>query len=73
MRGLCKLTDVDPLEYLADVLRQLTRPIRIHDLPKLLPAAWKAAPLSTVSPSALAVSHASFCGTIANMVAILTT
>lgn len=40
--GSCKLADVDPLEYLADVLPILTRPIRLLDLPALLPAAWKA-------------------------------
>ncbi len=40
--GSCKVADVDPLEYLADVLPQLTGTIRILDLPNLLPAAWKA-------------------------------
>jgi transposase len=42
--GCCKLVDVNPVEYLADVLPQLaTRRIRLCDMPALLPAAWKAA------------------------------
>jgi transposase len=40
--GSCRLAGVDPLEYLSDVLPRLTRPIRLVDLPSLLPAAWKA-------------------------------
>jgi transposase len=47
--GSCKLADVDPLEYLADVLPLLTRPIRILDLPNLLPAAWKARRAATAA------------------------
>jgi len=42
--GCCKLVDVNPVEYLADVLPRLaTRRIRLCDMPALLPAAWKAA------------------------------
>lgn len=47
--GSCRLVDADPLEYLADVLPVLTRPIRLLDLPKLLPAAWKARRAAAVS------------------------
>jgi transposase len=39
----CRLADVDPVEYLADVLPRLSRRVRVLDLPGLLPAAWKAA------------------------------
>jgi transposase len=39
----CDLLDINPTEYLADVLPRLARGIVIaRDLPKLLPAAWKA-------------------------------
>ena len=41
--GCCALADVDPVEYLADVMPRLGRKIRVVDLPALLPAAWKAA------------------------------
>ena len=40
--GCCKLADVNPVEYLADVLPQLARKVRLVDMPGLLPAAWKA-------------------------------
>ena len=41
--GCCELAEVDPVEYLADVLPRLaTRRVRISDMPALLPAAWKA-------------------------------
>ena len=39
--GCCKLADVNPVEYLADVLPRLTRPIRLRDVPDILPARWK--------------------------------
>lgn len=40
--GCCKLTKVDPVEYLADVLPRLAaRRIRLCDMPALLPATWK--------------------------------
>lgn len=38
----CRLADVDPVEYLTDVLATLSRGIRFTDAPALLPAAWKA-------------------------------
>jgi len=42
--GTCKLLGINPLEYLADVLPTLARGISIaRDLPRLMPAAWKAA------------------------------
>jgi transposase len=40
--GCCRLADVNPVQYLADVLPQLSRKIRVVDLPALLPARWKA-------------------------------
>jgi transposase len=40
--GSCRLAGVDPLTYLADVLPVLTKPIRILDLPALLPGPWAA-------------------------------
>ena len=40
--GCCKLADVNPVEYLADVLPQLARKVRLVDVPGLLPAAgWR--------------------------------
>ena len=41
--GSCRLAGVDPLEYLANVLPQLTGQIRLRDLPALLPSRWAAA------------------------------
>ena len=42
--GNCALAEVDPVEYLSDVLPRLTtRRVRLSDMPALLPAAWKAA------------------------------
>lgn len=38
----CALAEVNPVEYLADVLPRLARKIRLLDVPQLLPAAWKA-------------------------------
>jgi hypothetical protein len=40
--GSCRLAGVDPREYLADVLPQLTGRIRLMDLPALLPSRWGA-------------------------------
>ena len=37
----CQLAEVNPVEYLADVLPRLMQPIRICDVPDLLPARWK--------------------------------
>lgn len=39
--GSCQLADVDPVEYLADVMPRMTRQLRIADLPALLPSQWK--------------------------------
>jgi len=41
--GCCRLVDVNPVEYLADVLPRLARGLRLRDVPAMLPAAWKAA------------------------------
>lgn len=41
--GCCQLAEVDPVEYLADVMPRMTRRIRIADVSALLPAQWKAA------------------------------
>lgn len=42
--GCCALADVDPVEYLSDVLPRLaTRRIRQLEMPELLPAPWKLA------------------------------
>lgn len=43
--GSCELLDIDPVEYLADVLPRLARDgiILAEDVPALLPAAWKKA------------------------------
>ena len=39
----CDLLDINPTEYLADVLPRLARGVVIaRDIPKMLPAAWKA-------------------------------
>ena len=40
--GCCKLADVNPVEYLTDVLPRLSRRVRLRDLPNMLPARWKA-------------------------------
>ena len=39
--GCCALAEVNPVEYLADVLPILSRRIRLADIPALMPAAWK--------------------------------
>ncbi len=40
--GCCKLEDVDPVRYLADVLPRLsTKRVRMVDMPALLPSVWK--------------------------------
>ena len=41
--GSCRISGVNPVEYLGDVLPRLTRRIRLIDLPALLPSRWKAA------------------------------
>jgi transposase len=48
----CTLLDINPIEYLADVLPRLARGIVVaRDVPALLPAAWKAARASSASPT----------------------
>jgi len=39
----CALADVDPVEYLTDVMPRLARGIRLRDVADLLPKQWKAA------------------------------
>ncbi|HTR53350.1 MAG TPA: IS66 family transposase [Kofleriaceae bacterium] len=41
--GSCRLTGIDPIAYLADVLPKLTRRVRLLDVPALLPSRWAAA------------------------------
>ena len=42
--GTCRLLDINPVDYLGDILPRLTRGIFIkRDLPAMMPAAWKAA------------------------------
>ena len=41
--GCCALAEVNPVEYLADMLPRLARGIRLVDAKQLLPARWKAA------------------------------
>ena len=57
--GCCKLAEVNPVEYLADVLPRLaTRRIRLCDMPALLPAAWKAARTGSTGVQRLATAVA---------------
>lgn len=52
--GCCRLVDVDPVKYLADVLPRLaTKKLRIVDMPALLPATWKLAHPEAVIPAEL--------------------
>jgi transposase len=41
--GCCRLADVNPVEYLSDILPRLARGVCVRDVPNMLPAAWKAA------------------------------
>ena len=41
--GCCALTDVNPVEHLADVLPELARRPQLADVTDLLPHAWKPA------------------------------
>ncbi len=53
--GCCKLADVDPVKYLADVLPRLsTKKLRLADMPALLPATWKLSHPEAVIPPAAA-------------------
>jgi transposase len=40
--GCCRIVGLSPVEYLADVFPRLARPVRLRDLPDLLPHRWKA-------------------------------
>ena len=44
--------DVNPVEYLADVLPRLARRVRLADIPAMMPAAWKAARAATPDAAA---------------------
>ena len=48
----CRLADVNPVEYLRDVLPRLARRVRLRDLPDLLPSRWKAAREAAVAAKA---------------------
>jgi transposase len=50
--GCCQLADVNPVEYLADVLPRLARGMRLRDAPAMLPRAWKEARLARAAPAA---------------------
>jgi transposase len=52
--GCCELAEVNPVEYLADVLPRLARRVRLRDVPDLLPARWKAARDAPVAASLVA-------------------
>lgn len=39
--GSCRLAQVNPVEYLADVLPRLARRIRLREMYALVPARWK--------------------------------
>ena len=39
--GCCALAQVNPTEYLVDVLPKLARRVRLADIPAMMPAAWK--------------------------------
>jgi transposase len=38
--GCCRLAEVNPVEYLADVLPRLSRRVRLRDMSALMPARW---------------------------------
>jgi transposase len=47
--GCCDLAEVNPVDYLADVLPRLARRVRIADLPALLPGRWKSSPAASAA------------------------
>lgn len=50
--GSCEVADVNPIEYLADVLPRLARGVVIaRDIPAMTPAAWKRARAPAPSPA----------------------
>jgi transposase len=56
--GCCRLADVNPVEYLTDVLPRLARGLRLRDVPAMLPAAWKAARQAAATAAAPAPAPA---------------
>jgi transposase len=48
--GCCRISGMNPIEYLCDVLPKLARRIRLIDLPELLPARWKARRVAAPQP-----------------------
>jgi transposase len=46
----CRLADVNPVEYLRDVLPRLAGRIRLRDASSLLPTRWKAARETAAMP-----------------------
>lgn len=57
--GCCRLADVNPVEYLADILPRLARGLRLRDVPAMLPAAWKAARQTATPVAELAAAPVS--------------
>ncbi len=47
--GSCELADVNPVEYLADVLPRLARGVKLRSVPELLPSRWKATRKATTA------------------------
>jgi hypothetical protein len=56
--GSCALAEVNPVEYLADVLPRLARGVRLRDVAALLPARWKAARAVGFAPAPGSASDA---------------
>ena len=54
--GCCQLAGANPLEYLGDVMARLSQPMRMLDVPALLPAPWKAARPAPSANASLAVA-----------------
>jgi hypothetical protein len=53
----CALLDIDPTEYLADVLPRLARGVVIaRDIPLMMPAAWRDQRATTTAPGAPSIS-----------------
>ncbi len=47
--GCCRLAEVNPVEYLADVLPRLSRRVRLRDMSALMPARWVTARAAVTS------------------------
>jgi hypothetical protein len=47
----CRLSGVNPVEYLADVLPRLSRRVRLSEVHALVPAAWQAARTGQAAPA----------------------